>query len=93
MSLKKNYLDNEETMMINEHKKLTYHGGVKETNGYPYPLYLVIRFSVTITTTKVWNSNYSKYQEYFKTLDFKIKDLYIFDLCLISLFTRSATVE
>lgn len=25
---------------------------------------LVIRFSVTITTTKVWNSNYSEYQEY-----------------------------
>ena len=25
---------------------------------------LVIRFSFTITTTKVWNSNYSEYQEY-----------------------------
>jgi len=67
------------------------YNGVKESD-YPYTLNLVIRFYVTITT-KVWNSNYSKYQEYFKTLDFKIKDLYIFDLCLISLFTRSATVE
>ena len=25
---------------------------------------LVIKFSVTITTTKVWNSNYSEYQQY-----------------------------
>ena len=25
---------------------------------------LVIRFSVTITTTKVWESNYSDYQQY-----------------------------
>jgi len=38
------------------------HSGVKES-GYPYLLNLVIRFSVTITTTKVWNSNYSEYQE------------------------------
>ena len=36
----------------NHPTELSYHGGVKE-NGYPYPLNLVIRFSVTITTTKV----------------------------------------
>ena len=39
------------------------YSGVKE-NGYPYLSNLVIRFSVTITTTKVWGSNYSDYQQY-----------------------------
>ena len=40
------------------------YGGVKETNGYPYPSKINIRFSVSITTTKLWESNYSKYQQY-----------------------------
>ena len=34
---------------------------------------LVIRFSVTITTTKVWNSNYSEYQEYLFNRIFEYK--------------------
>ena len=29
-----------------------------------YPNKLVVRFSVSITTTKLWESNYSKYQQY-----------------------------
>jgi len=45
-----------------QHTRKLYYSGVKES-GYPYLLNLVIRFSVTITTTKVWNSNYSEYQE------------------------------
>ena len=32
--------------------------------GYPYPLKLLVKFSVSITTTKLWDSNYSEYQEY-----------------------------
>ena len=39
-------------------------GGVKETTGYPYPLKLLVKFSVSITTTKLWDSNNSEYQEY-----------------------------
>ena len=39
-------------------------GGVKETNGYPYPSKITRRFSLSITTTKLWESNYSKYQRY-----------------------------
>ena len=40
------------------------YGGVKETNGYPYPSKINIKFSVSITTTKLWESNYSDYQQY-----------------------------
>ena len=38
--------------------------GVKEITGYPYPLKLLVKFSVSITTTKLRDSNYSEYQEY-----------------------------
>ena len=47
-----------------EHSRKLHHCGVKETNGYPYPSKINIRFSVSITTTKLWESNYSEYQEY-----------------------------
>lgn len=33
-------------------------------NGYSYPHRLQITFSISITTTKLWKSNYSEYQEY-----------------------------
>ena len=32
--------------------------------GYSYPLNLIVRFSFSITTTKLWSSNYSEYQQY-----------------------------
>ena len=32
--------------------------------GYSYPLNLIVRFSFSITTTKLWKSNYSEYQQY-----------------------------
>ena len=40
-----------------------YHSGVKQY-GYSYPLKLIVSFSVSITTTKLWESNYSDYQQY-----------------------------
>ena len=49
---------------INEHRKLNCYRGVKETNGYPYPLKVLVKFSVSIITTKLWDSNYSDYQQY-----------------------------
>ena len=38
---------------------------------------LVIRFSVSITTTKVWNSNYSEYQEYLFNRICKYKECFL----------------
>lgn len=32
--------------------------------GYSYPQRLQVTFSISITTTKLWESNYSEYQEY-----------------------------
>jgi len=40
-------------------------------------LNLVIRFSVSITTTKVWNSNYSEYQEYLFNRICKYKECFL----------------
>ena len=40
------------------------YSGVAETTGYPYPLKLIVRFSFSVTTTKLWESNYSEYQQY-----------------------------
>ena len=40
------------------------YSGVAETTGYPYPLNIIVRFSFSITTTKLWESNYSEYQQY-----------------------------
>ena len=40
------------------------HRRIAETTGYPYPLKLIVRFSFSITTTKLWESNYSEYQQY-----------------------------
>ena len=33
-------------------------------SGYSYPQRLQVTFSISITTTKLWESNYSEYQEY-----------------------------
>ena len=49
---------------VSTHHKLEYHCRVAETTGYPYPLKLIIRFSFSVITTKLWDSNYSEYQEY-----------------------------
>ena len=48
---------------INKHRKLTYYSGVKQY-GYSYPQRLNVSFLVSITTTKLWKSNYSEYQQY-----------------------------
>ena len=32
--------------------------------GYSYPQKLEVTFSISITTTKLWESNYTEYQEY-----------------------------
>ena len=40
------------------------YSGIAETTGYPYPLKLIVRFSFSVITTKLWDSNYSEYQEY-----------------------------
>ena len=40
------------------------YGGVTERNGYTYPIIFVVRFYVSIETTKLWDSNYSDYQQY-----------------------------
>ena len=44
--------------------KTVNYSGIAETTGYPYPLKLIVRFSFSITTTKLWESNYSEYQQY-----------------------------
>ena len=38
--------------------------GVTLEGGYSYPQRLQVTFSISITTTKLWESNYSEYQEY-----------------------------
>lgn len=38
--------------------------GVTLRGGYSFPLNLIVRFSFSITTTKLWDSNYSEYQQY-----------------------------
>ena len=40
------------------------HSGVKYRDEFCNPIRVVVRFSVSITTTKLWDSNYSEYQEY-----------------------------
>ena len=44
--------------------RLTHHSGVKKQYGYSYPLKLIVKFSISITNTKLWESNYSDYQQY-----------------------------
>jgi len=44
--------------------KTLYNSGVKKQYGYSYPLKLIVSFSVSITTTTLWESNYSEYQQY-----------------------------
>jgi hypothetical protein len=31
---------------------------------HPYPIKWIVRFSISITTTHLWRSNYSEYQQY-----------------------------
>ena len=40
------------------------YGGVKYRDEFCNPIRVVVRFSVSITTTKLWESNYSEYQQY-----------------------------
>ena len=40
------------------------YGGVKYRDEFCNPIRVVVRFSVSITTTKLWDSNYSEYQQY-----------------------------
>ena len=47
-----------------EHSRKPNHSGVTLRCGYSFPLNLIVRFSFSITTTKLWDSNYSKYQQY-----------------------------
>ncbi len=60
-----------------QHTRKLYYGGVKETNGYPYPSKINIRFSVSITTTKLWESNYSDYQQYLFNRICKYKECFL----------------
>ena len=45
--------------------------------GYSYPQRLQVTFSISITTTKLWESNYSEYQEYLfrRICDYKDNNL------------------
>ena len=43
---------------------VTSYSGVTEKSGYSYPQLLTVSFSISITTTKLWDSNYSEYQKY-----------------------------
>ncbi len=45
--------------------------------GYSYPQRLQVTFSISITTTKLWESNYSEYQEYLygRICDYKENNL------------------
>jgi hypothetical protein len=56
--------------------KVSY-SGVTETAGYPYPLKLIVRFSFTVTTTKLWESHYSEYQQYLFNRICEYKDCFL----------------
>ena len=53
------------------------HSGVKETDGYPYPSKINIKSSLSITTTKLWESNYSDYQQYLFNRICKYKECFL----------------
>lgn len=61
----------------NEHRKLIHHSGVTLWGGYSYPLNLIVRFSFSITTTKLWSSNYSEYQQYLYYIICKYKENFL----------------
>jgi len=44
---------------------------------HPYPLKLIVSFSVSITTTKLWESNYSDYQQYLFNRICKYKECFL----------------
>ena len=47
-----------------EHIRKPHQGGVSLWDGSCNPKIIVISFSISITTTKFWESNYSDYQQY-----------------------------
>ena len=47
-----------------EHWNKFHDGGVKYRDEFCNPTRVVVKFSVSITTTKLWDSNYSEYQKY-----------------------------
>ena len=49
---------------VSSHHKLEYHRGVRLWDGSCNPRIIIISFSISITTTKLWCSNYSDYQQY-----------------------------
>ena len=57
-------ISNRNWSKFNQHTRLFPHSGVKGTNGYSYPQRLNVSFNISITTTKLWESNYSEYQQY-----------------------------
>ncbi|MFL2567037.1 MAG: hypothetical protein ACJ0QP_06470 [Schleiferiaceae bacterium] len=50
--------------MVLDYQTIKYHSGVTLWDGICNPSGVVVRFSVSITTTKLWDSNYSEYQQY-----------------------------
>ena len=48
----------------NEHRKLTHYRGVGLSVRYSYPSITHVTFTISVTTTKLWESNYSEYQQY-----------------------------
>ena len=44
---------------------------------HPYPLKLIVSFSVSITTTTLWESNYSDYQQYLFNRICKYKECFL----------------
>ena len=56
---------------------LLYCDGLFLLVGYPFPSKINIRFSVSITTTKLWESNYSDYQQYLFNRICKYKECFL----------------
>jgi hypothetical protein len=52
-------------------------GGVGLSVRYSYPSKINIRFSLSITTTKLWESNYSDYQQYLFNRICKYKECFL----------------
>jgi len=44
--------------------RINHHSGVDLCVEHPYPIKWIVRFSISITTTHLWSSNYSEYQQY-----------------------------
>ena len=57
--------------------RLPHHSGVEMCVGNPYSIKWMLRFSVSITTTKLWESNYSDYQQYLFNRICKYKECFL----------------